>query len=72
MYFNPSKLIWEGNDVELKKFETLNTKTPGLIAYISNKGAVQVVGDMMFDPEKGCVGSMLKKTTMIHLQAWKI
>jgi hypothetical protein len=54
MYFNPSKLIWEGNDVELKKFDTLNTKTPGLIAYISNKGAVQVVGDMMFDPEKLC------------------
>lgn len=53
MKFNPRKLIWEGNDIELKKFESLNTKAPGLIAFISNKG-VQVVGDMVFDPEKLC------------------
>uniref|UniRef100_A0A060TGX6 ARAD1D34408p n=1 Tax=Blastobotrys adeninivorans TaxID=409370 RepID=A0A060TGX6_BLAAD len=50
MRFNPRKLIWEGNDVELKKFDSINAKTPGLIAYISNKG-VQVVGDMVFDPK---------------------
>ncbi|KAA8909710.1 hypothetical protein TRICI_004359 [Trichomonascus ciferrii] len=53
MHFNPRKLIWEGNDVELKKFESVNPKGPGLIAFISNKG-VQVVGDMVFDPQKMC------------------
>ncbi|CAN6637659.1 hypothetical protein TRVA0_016S01838 [Trichomonascus vanleenenianus] len=53
MHFNPRKLIWEGNDIELKKFDTVNPKTPGLIAFISNKG-VQVVGDMVFDPTRMC------------------
>lgn len=53
MHFNPQKLIWEGNDVELKKFDSVNSKGPGLIAFISNKG-VQVVGDMVFDPQKMC------------------
>lgn len=53
MHFNPTKLIWEGNDIELKKFDSITPKTPGLIAFISNKG-VQVVGDMVFDPEKLC------------------
>lgn len=53
MHFNPKKLIWEGNDVELKKFDSVNPKGPGLIAFISNKG-VQVVGDMVFDPQKMC------------------
>lgn len=53
MHFNPRKLIWEGNDVELKKFDSVNPKGPGLIAFISNKG-VQVVGDMVFDPQKMC------------------
>lgn len=51
MHFNPTKLIWEGNDLDLKKFDSINPKTPGLIAFISNKG-VQVVGDMVFDSER--------------------
>ncbi|ANB11920.1 Bfa1p [Sugiyamaella lignohabitans] len=53
MHFNPTKLVWEGNDIELKKFESVNPKTPGLIAFISNKGQ-QVVGDMVFDPDRLC------------------
>lgn len=49
MRYNFEKQIWEGNDLELKKFDSLS-KQPGLIAYISNKG-IQIINDMWFDPQ---------------------
>lgn len=49
MRYNSEKQIWEGNDLELKKFDSLG-KQPGLIAYISNKG-IQIINDMWFDPQ---------------------
>lgn len=54
MSFNPNTMMWEGNDVDLKRFE--NTK-PALLAFKSTKGA-QVVGNMYFDPVKLCWKSM--------------
>ncbi|KAG5354679.1 Protein byr4 [Yarrowia sp. B02] len=54
MSFNPTTMRWEGNDVDLKRFES--TK-PALLAFKSTKGA-QVVGNMYFDPVKLCWKSM--------------
>jgi hypothetical protein len=58
MQFNPKKLIWEGNDIELKKFDSVTPKTRGLISFISSKG-VEVNGDMVFDPQRMCWISMV-------------
>lgn len=60
MHFNPKKLIWEGNDIELKKFDSVTPKTRGLISFISNKG-VEVSGDMVFDPQRRCWISMVEE-----------
>lgn len=54
MHFNVKTYTWEGNNEDLKRFDTnpsSKAKTPGLIAYISTKG-IQIVGDMVFDPAK--------------------
>jgi len=53
MRFNLETCIWEGNNEDLKRFDSASGKKtqPGLIAYISNKG-IQIVGDMVFDPAK--------------------
>ncbi|KAG4304690.1 hypothetical protein PORY_001743 [Pneumocystis oryctolagi] len=56
MKYNPQTRIWEGNEIELQKFD-LNTTSPprpALISHISDKKNIQIVGDMMFDPEKMC------------------
>lgn len=50
MKFDPIRNVWEGNDIELKKFDSLNSKGPGLIKGVT-KGA-QRVGNMEFDPEE--------------------
>lgn len=54
MSFNPTTMMWEGNDVDLKRFESAK---PALLAFKSTKGA-QVVGNMYFDPVKLCWKSM--------------
>lgn len=54
MSFNPTTMLWEGNDVDLKRFESAK---PALLAFKSTKGA-QVVGNMYFDPVKLCWKSM--------------
>lgn len=53
MRFNLETCIWEGNNEDLKRFDSTSVKKtqPGLIAYISNKG-IQIVGEMVFDPTK--------------------
>lgn len=51
MQFNLETCKWVGNNEDLKRFDNTNSKTPGLIAYISSKD-IQIVGDMVFDPVK--------------------
>lgn len=65
MHFNVKTYTWEGNNEDLKRFDSSTNPggmgpgaagskpktTPGLIAYISTKG-IQIVGDMVFDPAK--------------------
>ncbi|KTW30040.1 uncharacterized protein T551_01984 [Pneumocystis jirovecii RU7] len=56
MKYNPQTRIWEGNEIELQKFD-LNTTSPprpALISHVSDKKGIQVVGNMMFDPQKMC------------------
>ncbi len=53
MKFNPDTLKWEGNESELQKFDSITTKNPGLISFMSHKG-VKIVGKMVFDPEVLC------------------
>lgn len=55
MHFNVKTCTWEGNNDDLKRFETINnnTKAPGLIAFISSN-EIKVVGDMVFDPSRMC------------------
>ncbi|QSL66195.1 hypothetical protein MERGE_000570 [Pneumocystis wakefieldiae] len=55
MKYNPQARIWEGNEVELQKFDLYYTSPrPALISHISDKKDMQIVGDMMFDPQKMC------------------
>ncbi|EMR09744.1 hypothetical protein PNEG_01929 [Pneumocystis murina B123] len=55
MKYNPQTRIWEGNEVELQKFDLYYTSPrPALISHISDKKDMQIVGDMMFDPQKMC------------------
>lgn len=53
MHFNVKTYQWEGNNEDLRRFDTLNAKAPGLIAFISSN-EVKVVGDMVFDPTQMC------------------
>lgn len=56
MKYNPQTRIWEGNEIELQKFDlnSASSPRPALISHISDKKDIQVVGDMMFDPLKMC------------------
>ncbi|KTW28108.1 hypothetical protein T552_01969 [Pneumocystis carinii B80] len=55
MKYNPQTRNWEGNEIELQKFDLYYTSPrPALISHISDKKDVQIVGDMMFDPQKMC------------------
>ncbi|KAG4300589.1 hypothetical protein PCK1_003018 [Pneumocystis canis] len=56
MKYNPQTRNWEGNEMELQKFDLNITSPPrpALISHISDKKDIQIVGDMMFDPQKMC------------------
>lgn len=65
MKYNPLTYKWEGNEVDLSKFESNTTSKPALISSnslhtITKKKPIgggqdyQIVGNMVFDPEKLC------------------
>lgn len=51
MTWNASKGVWDGNEMELKKFDSIKGKKPGLITNKSGKG-IEVYGHMKFDPNQ--------------------
>jgi hypothetical protein len=72
MTWNPQTLRWEGNEAVLRDFDTVaSSARPALITHFSGAGtsaphspqagggAVRIVGDMKFDPEKMCWVSLL-------------
>ncbi|PWY79535.1 hypothetical protein BO70DRAFT_293465 [Aspergillus heteromorphus CBS 117.55] len=58
MRYNPKSFCWEGNEDMVHDFETMSPKspkpTPALITNIGAMQNVQVVGGMVFDPQRMC------------------
>ncbi|KAL4866412.1 hypothetical protein BDV12DRAFT_136472 [Aspergillus spectabilis] len=58
MHYNPASFRWEGNETLIHGFDTTAPKSPkSSPALITNVGAmqnVQVVGGMVFDPQRMC------------------
>ncbi|RAK94592.1 cytokinesis regulator [Aspergillus costaricaensis CBS 115574] len=58
MRYNPSSFCWEGNENIVQDFDTMSPKspkpTPALITNIGAMKNVQVVGGMVFDPQRMC------------------
>lgn len=57
MHWNAALCRWEGNDCALIGFEALappSPPRPALITNISGTKGVQVVGGMVFDPQRMC------------------
>ncbi|KAL2802897.1 hypothetical protein BJX63DRAFT_91790 [Aspergillus granulosus] len=58
MHYNPASFRWEGNENLVRGFDTATPKSPkSSPALITNVGAmqnVQVVGGMVFDPQRMC------------------
>lgn len=52
MRFNKESKNWEGNEIELMKFNTISKKKPSLIKFndYNTKNDTNVAGDMVFDP----------------------
>ncbi|CCE88727.1 Piso0_001505 [Millerozyma farinosa CBS 7064] len=54
MKYNPKSKNWEGNDIDLVKFETLPASKPSLIPYEdfnTNTQGVKIQGNMVYDPD---------------------
>ncbi|PYH98345.1 hypothetical protein BO71DRAFT_406176 [Aspergillus ellipticus CBS 707.79] len=58
MRYNPTSFCWEGNEKIIQDFDTISPKspkpTPALITNIGAMQNVQVVGGMVFDPQRMC------------------
>jgi len=57
MHWNPVLTRWEGNDSALSIFETTpppSPPRPALISNIKSSQGVQIVGGMVFDPQRMC------------------
>lgn len=55
MKYNPVNKKWEGNDIELVKFENLNMPKPLLISFNDFKNNMKdkkIQGNMVYDPEQ--------------------
>ena len=61
MVLNPDTLRWEGNDDELRAFDSIPTSFTARPALIPARGedSIKIVGDMKFDPAKMCWVSTL-------------
>ncbi|CCE79443.1 Piso0_001505 [Millerozyma farinosa CBS 7064] len=54
MKYNPKSKNWEGNDIDLVKFETMPASKPSFIPYENfntNTQGVKIQGNMVYDPE---------------------
>ena len=58
MRYNPTSFCWEGNENLVQDFNSISPKspkpTPALITNIGAMQNVQVVGGMVFDPQRMC------------------
>lgn len=58
MRYNPTTFRWEGNENLIHDFDTVSPKSPkpapALITNVSAMQNVQVVGGMVFDPQRMC------------------
>lgn len=58
MRYNPVTYLWEGNENSVSEFDSATPRSPKAApALITNVGAmqnVQVVGEMVFDPQRMC------------------
>lgn len=59
MHYNPSTYRWEGNENEVAEFDTINAPkspkvAPALITSVGTIKGAQVVGGMVFDPQRMC------------------
>ena len=58
MRYNPTTFQWEGNENLIHDFDTVSPKSPkpapALITNVSAMQNVQVVGGMVFDPQRMC------------------
>ncbi|KUL85861.1 hypothetical protein ZTR_07326 [Talaromyces verruculosus] len=59
MQYNPSTYRWEGNENEVAEFDTINVPkspkvAPALITSVGTIKGAQVVGGMVFDPQRMC------------------
>lgn len=58
MRYNPATFRWEGNENLIQDFDNISPKSPkpapALITNVSAMQNVQVVGDMVFDPQRMC------------------
>lgn len=59
MQYNPNTYRWEGNENEVVEFDAINTLkspkvAPALITNIGTIKGAQVVGGMVFDPQRMC------------------
>lgn len=61
MRYNPETLRWEGNEMDLSRFDSIKLNQPKLISKNAAKPSKEkrhIVGKMLFDPEKLCWVSM--------------
>lgn len=61
MRYNPETLRWEGNEMDLSRFDSIKLNKPKLISKNTAKPPKDkrhIVGNMLFDPEKLCWVSM--------------
>lgn len=58
MHYNPKTFRWEGNETQMQEFDTAPPKSPkpapALITNVSATQNAQVVGGMVFDPQRMC------------------
>lgn len=59
MQYNPSTYRWEGNENEVAEFDAINIPkspkvAPALITSVGTIKGAQVVGGMVFDPQRMC------------------
>ncbi|KAL4879994.1 hypothetical protein BJY04DRAFT_83650 [Aspergillus karnatakaensis] len=58
MHYNPASFRWEGNENQIQGFDTTVPRSPkpspALITHVGAMQNVQVVGGMVFDPQRMC------------------